>query len=738
MAQTKVKLISDGVIVQGNLHSSHGITTAHIAEGTSSDSGLYYTNARADSRIAAASTSDLSEGTNLYYTDARADARVALIVDSSPATLNTLNELAAALGDDPNFAATTATSIGLKAPLASPSFTGNSTFAGSIEVGTGNSSIQGDLYFGANADIFKNSGNLTLDVAGHIILDADSGEIAFKDGGTTFLEIANSSSDAVIRSTVQDKDILFNGNDGGSAITALQLDMSNGGSATFRDDIDFGGKITQTGTGNNTFGGQLLVNGLSNYTGLTLTGSGGSRPAINFNNVNNGVLGSIFGTEGNAIIISTNGGNAVTIDSSQNSTFAGTISSNSISAQGMITVTQNDIGTGESVGLRIIRSGGAQVWNITSGQTGADNTTFNIRNSTNNTNVLGINASNNSATFAGEIRTANRLAIQETYFGYSSGYKVIQLGESAATKAISLGYNPNANTSGSFSGNEILIPNNIRLMAPAANNSGYYALMMLNSSNKVLLGSSNYLIESNYIMALDPATKNVGIGMLPSADAKLEILNGNFRIRGSSANVIQLSNTAGNTRAQLGNYGNEGDLSLYRSNNVKTVYISSYYDGYINNDTNKFGFGTTAPKTKLHVEGPTGTKNRSTTGGSSVYETTKYWGVNGNTTANISIDTPTVFPPMASGGFILVEVSASGYGNSGSNGLVFSYITGGYGGHYAAVNQPYHPVVITANSMHAGTCTWYNPDSTTIGITVTTTNSAGINGLMRVKVTTTY
>jgi len=153
MAQTKVKLISDGVIVQSNLHSSHGITTAHIGEGSNlyytdarvdtrvgnlntgnlpEGSNLYYTDARADARIAAASTSDLSEGTNLYYTDARADARVALIVDSSPSTLNTLNELAAALGDDPNFATTTATSIGLKAPLASPSFTGNATFAGPI------------------------------------------------------------------------------------------------------------------------------------------------------------------------------------------------------------------------------------------------------------------------------------------------------------------------------------------------------------------------------------------------------------------------------------------------------------------------------------------------------------------------------------------------------------------------------------------------------------------------------
>ena len=38
--------------------------------------------------------------------------------------------------------------------------------------------------------------------------------------------------------------------------------------------------------------------------------------------------------------------------------------------------------------------------------------------------------------------------------------------------------------------------------------------------------------------------------------------------------------------------------------------------------------------------------------------------------SNVSINTSTVFPPMGSSGFILVEVSASGYGNSGSNGLI--------------------------------------------------------------------
>lgn len=50
---------------------------------------------------------------------------IARLVASSPAALDTLNELATALGNDPNFATTMATALGLKAPLASPVFTGD-------------------------------------------------------------------------------------------------------------------------------------------------------------------------------------------------------------------------------------------------------------------------------------------------------------------------------------------------------------------------------------------------------------------------------------------------------------------------------------------------------------------------------------------------------------------------------------------------------------------------------------
>ena len=77
--------------------------------------------------------------TATYATQSYVGTAISNLVDSSPATLDTLNELAAALGDDPNFATTTATAIGLKAPIASPTFTGTATFNSTV---TANSFLQ--------------------------------------------------------------------------------------------------------------------------------------------------------------------------------------------------------------------------------------------------------------------------------------------------------------------------------------------------------------------------------------------------------------------------------------------------------------------------------------------------------------------------------------------------------------------------------------------------------------------
>ena len=74
-----------------------------------------------------APTATTSTNTTQIATTAFVKADIANLVDSSPDALNTLNELAAALGDDANFSTTVTNNIATKAPLASPTFTGTAT-----------------------------------------------------------------------------------------------------------------------------------------------------------------------------------------------------------------------------------------------------------------------------------------------------------------------------------------------------------------------------------------------------------------------------------------------------------------------------------------------------------------------------------------------------------------------------------------------------------------------------------
>jgi len=82
-----------------------------------------------------------------------------------------------------------------------------------------------------------NSGDMTFDSAGNIILDADTGIIKLADGGTNFGQLDKSGNNLRIISSITDGDIVFRGDDGGSGIDALTLDMSAAGAATFNDDV---------------------------------------------------------------------------------------------------------------------------------------------------------------------------------------------------------------------------------------------------------------------------------------------------------------------------------------------------------------------------------------------------------------------------------------------------------------------------------------------------------------------
>jgi hypothetical protein len=86
-------------------------------------------------------------------------------------------------------------------------------------------------------NIANASGDFTLDVAGDIILDADGADVLFHDGGLHYASIRRNGEDAVFKSIIQDKDIIFKGNDGGVEREVLRLDMSEAGNATFNGTV---------------------------------------------------------------------------------------------------------------------------------------------------------------------------------------------------------------------------------------------------------------------------------------------------------------------------------------------------------------------------------------------------------------------------------------------------------------------------------------------------------------------
>ena len=81
------------------------------------------------------------------------------------------------------------------------------------------------------------AGTVLVDAAGDIVLDAAGDDILLKSAGTHEGNINLASSNLTIKSIVSDKDIIFQGNDGGAGITALTLDMSAAGAATFNNDV---------------------------------------------------------------------------------------------------------------------------------------------------------------------------------------------------------------------------------------------------------------------------------------------------------------------------------------------------------------------------------------------------------------------------------------------------------------------------------------------------------------------
>jgi len=107
-----------------------------------------------------------------------------------------------------------------------------------------------------NGSTISDAGNMDFDIGGDLTIDVDGADIKFADGGTEFADHFKDGSDYKIQTTISDGDFIIVGNDGGSAVNALTLDMSDAGSAYFNNKVGIGttsptGKLEIAATGTN-------------------------------------------------------------------------------------------------------------------------------------------------------------------------------------------------------------------------------------------------------------------------------------------------------------------------------------------------------------------------------------------------------------------------------------------------------------------------------------------------------
>ena len=131
-----------------------------------------------------ATTQSASDNSTNVATTAYVTTALSNLVDSSPSALNTLNELAAALGDDANFSTTVTNSIATKSPINNPEFTGTVKAAqsGNFNIPTASSGNADISFDGSNFTIVSNSSSANLKLQTN---SQDAVTIA-ANGNTTF------------------------------------------------------------------------------------------------------------------------------------------------------------------------------------------------------------------------------------------------------------------------------------------------------------------------------------------------------------------------------------------------------------------------------------------------------------------------------------------------------------------------------------------------------------------------
>ena len=357
------------------------------------------------------------------------------------------------------------------------------------------------------------------------------------------------------------------------------------------------------------------------------------------------------GTPGTGVYLPLTGG---TLSGPGNLTIEGTLTGTSATftvgatVNNMLTITIDDISTGENRGLKLLNEAGTdQQWSITAGTTGISNDDFCIRDSTNNVNALRLSEVTGNATFAGNITTTGNInagsakylrftsaasnSDAAVLFGNTSGTggSLTFKRNSDSTTILTLNGNKNAaftgsittETGGSVFGGSGGIPIYARstgtvsymqfqTSSTGSNGSSDGLTIGVNGSTAYIWNRENTTLNlgtnDTLALALDNSQNatfagSVGIGKTPSqwildvdsADAYI----GSFDGSGNTGVVLNSNNS---TAAQIIGYSNSvsayNDLDI-RSNSTAGSGV------YIDGSTSRVGIGTTSPVYKLDVNG---------------------------------------------------------------------------------------------------------------------------------------
>ena len=277
-----------------------------------------------------------------YATESYVGTQISNLVDSSPATLDTLNELAAALGDDPNFATTVSTSIGTKWTQDNTKISqwntaygwGNHASAGYVST-TGTQNIDGiKIFTGANVTLdnpvnswkyirLQSSGSAKWDIATKE--NDTSGALQFRVGGGS----ANTAYVTTAGNYVSDTQGTLWGSSNDGSGSGLDADLLDG--------VEGSGYVRTTGT--QSIGGQKNFNGVVRLTGseigntplFRMTAGTSSDATIQFGDSDDFDIGKInYANSNNSMSFTTNAGERARITSTGDFLVAKTSSNPSV------------------------------------------------------------------------------------------------------------------------------------------------------------------------------------------------------------------------------------------------------------------------------------------------------------------------------------------------------------------------------------------------------------------------